>query len=226
MPDRPGHSLGVSGMNGVYGVTGERMCDSQGVVTVDGFVRGFVAAKIAIEPIVSSSTWLERCPEDLAEALLRVAEVVEGAPPVEDVERPPGQPRMRPGGAEDRAAEQHASRCEDGGDVGHGRGLARERSGKAVEHASERGGVEGSIDGKRLADIGFDRRDVEVLQAPGGMLQDMRIRVEERDQAALRKAGPFQEVAGARANVQVPLAGCTAGTAPPVGRSGSATRLG
>jgi hypothetical protein len=75
-----------------------------------------------------------------------------------------------------------------------------------MEHASERGGVEGSIDWKRLADIGFDSRDVEVLQALRGMIQDMRIRVEERDWAVLRKAGPFQEVACARANIQVTVA--------------------
>ena len=75
-----------------------------------------------------------------------------------------------------------------------------------MEHASERGGIEGSIDGKRFADVGFNSRDVEVLQALRGMIQDMCIRVEERDWAVLRKAGPFQEVTRARPNVQVPVA--------------------
>ena len=75
-----------------------------------------------------------------------------------------------------------------------------------MEHASERGGVEGSIDRQRLADVGFDRPDIEELQAPRGMIQDMRIRVEERDRAVLRKACPFQEIARARADIQVPVA--------------------
>ena len=62
-----------------------------------------------------------------------------------------------------------------------------------MEDAGECGGVEGAVDGKRLADIGFDRRDLEMLQALRGMVQDMRIRVEEGDWAVFRKSGPSRK---------------------------------
>jgi hypothetical protein len=55
-----------------------------------GFGRGSLAAKIAIEPRVSSFTCSKRCLKDLAEAVLGVAMVVEGAPPVVGLENAAG----------------------------------------------------------------------------------------------------------------------------------------
>ena len=188
--------------------------------------RGVVAAKIAIEPIVSSSTWsndarrISASPSCVSPRLSKVPRRLRASSTLRDSHVcDPEVPRID-------AAEEHAGRPEDGGDVGHGPGLASEWSGKAMEHAGERGGVERALDGKRLADIGFDRRDLEMLQAPGGMVQDMRIRVEEGDRAVFRKSGPFQEVARARADVQVPVADVAPVRLHESDASGSATRLG
>jgi len=75
-----------------------------------------------------------------------------------------------------------------------------------MDHAVQRGGIERSIEGKRLADVGLDGREVQALQAPGGIIEDVHIGVEDGDGGARRQAGSFQEVAGARAHVQVPRA--------------------
>jgi hypothetical protein len=73
-----------------------------------------------------------------------------------------------------------------------------------VDHADQSGGVERSIDGKGLAGVGLDGRDVQALQAPGGVIENVRIRVEQGDGTALRQAGAFQEVASPRSHVKVP----------------------
>ena len=62
----------------------------------------------------------------------------------------------------------------------------------------------GPVDGEWLADVGLDGRDVQALQAPGGVIEDVHVGVEEGDWAALRQAGPFQKVASPRSHVQVP----------------------
>ena len=98
-------------------------------------MRGFVAAKIAIEPTVSISTRSNDASSDLAEARLRIAEIVEGAPPVVGLENASRQPGMSSRGPEDRCTEEDARRSEDGGYVGDSISLARERSRQAVEHA-------------------------------------------------------------------------------------------
>ena len=113
---------------------------------------------------------------------------------------------MSPGGPEDRCTEEDARRSEDGGHVGDGSGLARERSWQAMEHAIERGGVERPMDGKWLADVGFDGRDVQAPQPPGCMIEDVHVGVEEGDRAGVREAGSFQEVASAGTHVEVPVA--------------------
>ena len=45
-------------------------------------------------------------------------------------------------------------------------------------------------------DVGFDGRDIQALQAPGGMIEDVHVRVEEGDRTACRQAGALQEPAG------------------------------
>src|SRR5262249_19090590 len=69
------------------------------------------------------------------------------------------------------------------------------------------GGFEGPVERQWLADIGFDGRDAQALQPPGGVVEDVPVRIEDRDRAALGQAGSFQEVAGARADVGVARAG-------------------
>jgi hypothetical protein len=73
-----------------------------------------------------------------------------------------------------------------------------------MDHAVQRGRIERSVEGKRLEDIGLDGRDFQALQAPGGMNEDVRIGAEDGDGGTCRQAGSFQEVAGARADVQMP----------------------
>ena len=102
---------------------------------------------------------------------------------------------MSPGQPEDRRAEEDARRSEDSSHVGDGNGLARERSWQAMEHAVERGGVELAVHGQRLADVGLDGRDVQALQPPGRVSEDVHVGVEKGDRAAVRQAGSYQEVA-------------------------------
>jgi hypothetical protein len=45
----------------------------------------------------------------------------------------------------------------------------------------QRGGIKGSIQGKRLADVGLDGRDVQALQASGGIVEDVRVGIEDGD---------------------------------------------
>jgi hypothetical protein len=93
-----------------------------------------------------------------------------------------------------------------------------------VDHAVQRGRVERSIDGQRLADVGLDGRDVQALEAPDDMIEDVRVRSMTRP-AALREAGSFQEVASARTNVEVQ--GLTCRRYPStIGSSGTAIRPG
>ena len=152
---------------------------------------------------------LERGPEDLAEALLGVAEVVEGAPPVVGLEDLPPQPGVLRGGPEDRGSEQDAARREDRGHVGDGSGLARERSREAVEHPIERGRVERPVDGERLEHVRLDGRDVQVLQPTGCVREDVHVGVEEGDRAGVGEAGSCQEVAGSGSHVEVAMAHVT-----------------
>ena len=130
-----------------------------------------------------------------------VGTVVEGPTAVEGVEHPASGPRMSLCSREYGGAEQHPGRREDGGNVRDRRGFAREWSGQTVDHEVRRRGFERSIDGQRLADVGLDGRDVKVPQATCGMQ-----RSGERHRDAIGKAGSAEEVAGARTNVQVPLA--------------------
>src|SRR6185295_10003226 len=140
-----------------------------------------------------------------------IAEVVEGAPPVVGTEKVPRQPGVLPGAPEDRCTEEDARRSEDGGDVGDGGRLSREGPWQAMDHAVERGGVERPVDGKWLADVGLNGRDIQALQPPGCMIEDMHVGVEEGDRAAVSDSGSFQEVASPGTNVEM-----TAAEVPPV----------
>ena len=75
-----------------------------------------------------------------------------------------------------------------------------------MEHAIERGGVERPVDGKWLADVGLDGGDVQALQPPGCMIEDVHVGVEQGDRAAVGHAGSCQEVAGTGTHVEVPVA--------------------
>ena len=72
-----------------------------------------------------------------------------------------------------------------------------------MDHAVQRGGIKRCIQGKRLADVGLDGRDVQALQASRGIVENVRIGIEESDGGAGRQAGSFQEVSGTRANIYV-----------------------
>src|ERR687891_114071 len=72
-----------------------------------------------------------------------------------------------------------------------------------MDYEVQRGGIEDGSEGKWLEDVGLDGREVQALQAPGGMIEDVHIGIEDGDGAAGRQAGSFQEIAGAWANVQV-----------------------
>src|SRR3954454_24253300 len=75
-----------------------------------------------------------------------------------------------------------------------------------MEHAVERGRVERPVDGERLADVVLDDRDVQALQPPGCMTEDVHVGVEESHRAAVRHSGSCQEVTGTRTHVEVPAA--------------------
>ena len=70
----------------------------------------------------------------------------------------------------------------------------------------QRGGVERSIDGKRLEQIGLDGGDVQLPEAPRDVTEDVRVRVEDRHRTAIGEAGSLEEVAGAGAHIQLPVA--------------------
>ena len=186
--------------------------------------RGILAAKMAIEPSVSSCT----CSNDASRISwrpLRVAKVVEGASPVIGLENGARQPRVVPGVPEDRRTEQHAFRGKHGSHVGDRGSLARERPWQAMEHAAQRGGVEQPVDGEWLADVGLDRRDVQALQSPGRIVQGVEVGIEEGDGSTVRDSGSCQEESQYQDRRRG--AGCrgAAGTPPRGESSGTATRL-
>ncbi len=93
---------------------------------------------------------LKRCPEDLAEPVLGVTEVVEAALPVESAEEPSCRERVLSGLPDDRGTEQDPRRCKDVGNVRDGDSLARERPRQAVDDEVKRRGVERPVDRQRL----------------------------------------------------------------------------
>ena len=103
----------------------------------------------------------ERRLKDLAEAGFAVVQVVERAAPVERAQHSTPEPGVVARGPEDRSAEQHAGRGEDGGDIGDGDRLSGQRPRQAVDHEGERRRLERPLDRERLKDIGLDRGDVE-----------------------------------------------------------------
>ena len=115
---------------------------------------------------------------------------------------------MSLGRTEDRGAKEDAGRSEDGRHVDDGSSLARKRTREAMEHAIHRGGGERPGDGEWLADVGLDGRDVQALQPPGCVIEDVPIGVEEGDRAPVRQAGSFQEVARTWTHVEVPGPRC------------------
>jgi hypothetical protein len=70
----------------------------------------------------------------------------------------------------------------------------------------ECGRVERSIDRKRLEDVGLHGCHVEASQAPGREIEDVPVRVEDCDPAAIGKSGSLQEVARARPHIEVRVA--------------------
>ena len=84
--------------------------------------------------------------------------------------------------------------------------LRGERSGQAVQHTIERGGVERSVQRQRLADVGLNGCDLQVLQPPGRMSKHMHVGIEESDRAAVGDACSCQEIASPRPNVEVSVA--------------------
>src|SRR5690242_13444608 len=98
------------------------------------------------------------------------------------------QAGVSPGVPKDRGAEEDARRSEDVGRVGDGRSLARERSWQAMEHAVERGRVEWPVDGEWLADVGLNGRDVQALQPPGCMTEDVHVSMDAVLEVAARNS--------------------------------------
>jgi hypothetical protein len=83
-----------------------------------------------------------------------------------------------------------------------------------MEHAIERSGVERSVYGKWLADVGLNGPDIQAPQPPGCMIEHMQVGVEEGDWAAVRDASSVQEVASPGTHVEVPVADVPPATCP------------
>ena len=161
----------------------------------------------------------ERCREDLAEPLLGVIEVVEATLPGRRWQETSAPAHVWcPEVLEHRCTEEHAIRRKHRGNVGDGDRLAR-RARQAVDHEVQCSGLERSADRKRLEDVGLDRRDVQLRQAPGDMTEDVRVGVQDRHRAAIGETGSLEEVAGAGTHIEV-----AAADAPPVALQESGRR--
>ncbi len=65
-----------------------------------------------------------------------------------------------------------------------------------MEHQVHPDGAEWTPDGQGLEHVGFDCGDVQPAEALRSTVQDVEVRVEDRDEAALWKSGMLEEVAG------------------------------
>jgi hypothetical protein len=77
-----------------------------------------------------------------------------------------------------------------------------------VQHIVQRRRVEvvARCHGERPQHVRLDRRRVPVRQAPGGMGQHIRIRIQERDLCVVRQPRLPQEVASTGPDIQMPVA--------------------
>ena len=165
--------------------------------------RRTVAVKTAIEPTVSTSTRANDASKISAQAVLGVVEVVEGVPPVlalsmfraSQVCRPVSPridaPNSTPVGVSTAATFAMAA-------------AFRER-GPGKQSTTPFGGrMERPLDGERLEHIGLDGRDVQPLQPPRRVVEDVPVGVEEGDRTPIGQARPFEEVSRTGTDVEVP----------------------
>ncbi len=100
-------------------------------------------------------------------------------------------------------SEEQAVGAEHLCDVPDRRRLADHRARQAMEHQVHPDGAEWTPDGQGLEHVGFDRCDVQPAEALRGAVQDVEVRVEDRDLAALRESGMLEEVAGPGPDIEV-----------------------
>jgi hypothetical protein len=162
-----------------------------------------VAVKFAVDPAMSTST-VSNDSSRIDGVPSGIPEVVEIAVPVEDAQRGARSWRVSFGEAEDGAAEQHPFGCQDIGDVPDRHGLVRLRSAQAVEHITESGRVERTIDREGLHHVRLHRDRVHRRQRAGSVCEHVRVRIEQGDLGSVGRCGLLQEVARARTDVEVP----------------------
>src|SRR6185436_11894572 len=133
--------------------------------------------------------------EDLSQPFFAIVEVVEGAAPVERRQHATGEPVVVPRATEHGRAEQRPGRRQYRGDVMDGERLARHRSGEAVDHQVQGRRFERPLDRERLEDVALDRGDLEPTQLLRGVAEDVRVRIDERDPAAIGEPRAFDEPA-------------------------------
>jgi hypothetical protein len=107
------------------------------------------------------------------------------------------------GGSQDGAAEQHAIGFEHGGHVPDRDGFVRLGSAQAVEHVVERRRVERTINGQGLHHIRLDDGRMHRREPARGAGKHVRVRVEQGDHSPDWRRGLLDEVAGARADVEM-----------------------